>query len=90
MAILCNYQKLYAANPYLMHFMEHINVDYLLWSRTSKISLRQLADMMASASFGSFWYDDYMKNLKNNAKKLGCAIEELQEQVDESVYDIEL
>lgn len=49
-----------------------------------------LADKMECSSFGSWRYEEYMATLRKHAKKLGCQIEELKEQVDESVYDIEL
>lgn len=81
---------IYAANPYLMHTMEHINVDYLQWSRFGRVPLNKLADMMQYAVFGTWQYDNYMSMLKKHAKKLGCPIEELHEQVDESVYDVVL
>lgn len=81
---------IYAANPYLMHTMEHINVDFLMWSRISRVSLNQLAGMMACAAFGTYQYNDFMSTLKRDAKRLGCAIEEMRSQVEESVYDIEL
>ena len=81
---------IYAANPYLMHFMEHINYEYLRWSTFSRVSLSTLADEMACAAFGTYQYEDYMSTLKKHAKKLDCPIEELRAQVDESVYDIEL
>lgn len=81
---------IYAANPYLMHFMEHINYEYLRRSTFSRVSLSTLADEMACAAFGTYQYEDYMSTLKKHAKKLDCPIEELRAQVDESVYDIEL
>lgn len=81
---------IYAANPYLMHFMEHINYDYLRWSTFSRVSLSTLADEMACAAYGTYQYDDYMSTLKKHAKKLDCPIEELRAQVDDSVYDVEL
>lgn len=81
---------IYAANPYLMHFMEHINYEYLRWSTFSRVSLSTLADEMTCAAYGTYQYNDYMSTLKRQAKKLNCPIEELSEQVDEMVYDIEL
>ena len=81
---------IYAANPYLMHFMEHINYEYLHWSIFSRVTLSTLADEMACAAFGTYRYEDFMSTLKKQAKKLDCPIEELRAQVDESVYDIEL
>lgn len=81
---------IYAANPYLMHTMEHINVDYLQWARIGKVSMDKMAEMMQCSAFGSWKYEDYMSTLKKHAKKLGCLVEELQQQVDDSVYDIEL
>lgn len=81
---------IFAANPYLMHFMEHINYEYLRWSAFSRVSLSTLADEMACAAYGTYQYNDYMSTLKRQAKKLNCPIEELSEQVDEAVYDIEL
>lgn len=81
---------IYAANPYLMHFMEHINYEYLRRSTFSRVSLSSLADMMVGAAFSTYQYDDYMSTLKRHAKKLDCSIEELREQGDEWVYDVEL
>jgi len=81
---------IYAANPYLMHTMEHINVEYLFTSKFGKISLRSLADMMRRSAFGTWEYEDYLTTLKKHAKKLGCQIEDLKEQVDDKIYDTEL
>lgn len=81
---------IYAANPYLMHFMEHINHEVLRWSTFSRVTLNTLADEMACAAFGTYQHDDYMSTLKKHAKKLDCPIEELREQGDEWVYDVEL
>lgn len=81
---------IYAANPYLMHFMEHINYKYLRWSTFSRVSLSTLADEMACAAFGTYRYDDFMCTLKKQAKKFDCPIEELRAQVDDWVYGIEL
>lgn len=81
---------IYAANPYLMHFMEHINQEYLRWSTFSRVTLNALADELACAAFGTYRYDDYMSTLKRIAKKQDCPIEELRMQVDEWVYEIEL
>lgn len=81
---------IYAANPYLMHTMEHINAEYLAWTKVGRPSLDWLADRMTCASYGNWRYEDYMAALKRQAKKHGCPIEELKVLVDDSVYDIEL
>lgn len=81
---------IYAANPYLMHTMEHINVDYLWRSRYCRVSMTALAELMECAAFGTWQYENYLTNLKKHAKRLGCAVEDLKEQVDESVYDMVL
>ena len=81
---------IYAANPYLMHFMEHINYEVLRWSTFSRVSLSTLADEMACAAFGTYQYEDFMSTLKRQAKKLDCSIEEMRAQGDEWVYEIEL
>ena len=80
---------IYAANPYLIHFMEHINYECLRWATFSRVSLSTLADEISCAVFGTYQYDDYLSTLKKHAKKLDFPIEELCAQVDESVYDIE-
>lgn len=81
---------IYSANPYLMQMMEHINVDYLTWSIISKVSLKQLAEAMTCASFGSYEYKDFMSTLKREAKRLNCSIEEIRVHADDYVYAIEL
>jgi len=81
---------IYSANPYLMHTMEHINVDYLQRSRYCKVSLSRLAEMMKCAAYGTWEYEYYINGLKKHAKRLGCAVEDLEERVDESVYDMKL
>lgn len=81
---------IYSANPYLMHVMEHINVTYLLKSRYGRVSLTHFAEMMQCASYGTWDYKYHMDNLRRNAKRLGCAIEDLTESVDDSIYDTEL
>lgn len=80
----------YAANPYLMLTMEYINVNYLKWAKYGPVSMKNLADMMDFARFGTYRYDSYLSRLKRQAKKLGCAVENLSLDVDDSVYDIEL
>jgi len=81
---------IYAANPYLMHTMEHINIDYLQRTKMCKPSLDWLAEKMECSSFGTWQYEGYMATLRKYAKKLGCQVEDLEESVDEAVYDIEL
>lgn len=81
---------IYAANPYLMHTMEYINIDYLLWSRYGRVSLNRLAEMMSCAAFDTYQYNDHQANLNRKAKKLGCSVEELRQTVDDSVYETEL
>ena len=81
---------LYAANPYLMHFIEHINYEYLHWSYYGSVSLSTLADEMGCGVFGSYLYNDYMSTLKRRAKKFACPIEELSVDVGELFYAIEL
>lgn len=81
---------IYAANPYLMHFMERINYEYLRWSTFSRVSLNTLADEMEYSAFGTYQYDNLMSTLKKHAKKLDCPVEELHVQVDDSIYNIEL
>lgn len=81
---------IYAANPYLMHTMEHINVDYLKRSKFGHVTLDRLAEMMSCAAYGTWRYVDYMAGLRKYAKRLKCAVEDLEERVDESVYDIPL
>ena len=81
---------IYAANPCLMHFMEHINYEVLRWATFSRVTLNTLADEMACAAFGNYRYEDFMATLKKQAKKLDCTIEEMRAQGDELVYDIEL
>ena len=81
---------IYAANPYLMHFMEHINYEVLRWSTFSRVTLSTLANEMACAAFGTYQYEDFMSKLKKQAKKLDCPIEEMRAQGDEWVDEIEL
>ena len=81
---------IYAANPYLLHFMEHINYEYLRWTTFGRVPLSTLADEMAGAAFGSFEYEDFMSSLKRQAKKLNCPIEEMHAEGYEWVYEIEL
>ena len=81
---------IYAANPYMMHTMEHINVEYLLCARYGMSSVKDLAEKMEYSAFGNWQYDRYLSWLKKEAKKQGCGVEILREQVDESVYDMEL
>ena len=70
--------------------MEHINVQYLQRSRYGRVPLTYLADLMVCSAFGTWDYNNYLSTLKKHARRLGCNIEDLQEQVDEIVYDIDL
>jgi len=81
---------IYAANPYLMHTMECINVEYLQQTRIGRPSLDWLARKMECSSFGSWQYEHHMATLRKYAKKLDCPIEEMRMQVDDSIYDTEL
>ena len=81
---------IYAANPYLIHFMEHINYEVLRWSTFSRVTLSTLANEMACAAFGTYQYEDFMSKLKKQAKKLDCPIEEMRAQGDEWADEIEL
>lgn len=80
----------YAANPYLMHTMQHVDVLYLYRAMLGRMTLKKLAEVMQYAAFGTYEYDDLISSLKSQAKKIGSKVEELSVQVDESVYEVEL
>jgi len=81
---------IFAASPYLMHIMMHVHIDYLLISRFSKMSPKRLSGLLETAAYGTYRYDDLQNQLKREAKRLGCSIEDLHENVEDWVYDVEL
>ncbi len=82
---------IYAANPYLMHTMEHVELYYLqeakFWERPHT---DELARIMECASYGTLDYNRYLAELDKQAKKLKCRIDELRVDVDDKLYNIEL
>ncbi len=81
---------IYTANPYLMHFMEHTNVNILRLSSICSITVKELAEEMKRVAYGTPPYDKCLNMLKQQAKKLDCPIEEIRPATDEKVYEVEL
>ena len=81
---------IYAANPYLLHFMQHARISYLCLCKLGNCTLKQLGECLSCASYGTFKYNDFMETLKKEAKRNGCPIEDLKIQTDEFIKDVEL
>ena len=77
---------IYAANPYIIHAFDSVTADYL-----NNQSLKCLVERMPCASFGTEEYNLLQEQLKSEAERLGCPVEDTKINFDFSVYnDIEL
>lgn len=84
---------IYAANPYLMDTMEHVEQYYLQEADFyRRARLNELASIMEYASYGTLKYNDFLSHLKKQARKLKCSIDELRVDVDvdDELYNLEL
>lgn len=82
---------IYAANPYLMQTMEHVESYYLHEARFyERARLDELAATLECASYGTWVYNNYLAELKKAARKQKCAIEELRVNVSDELYRLEL
>lgn len=81
---------IYTGNPYLMQTMEYININFLKWGTLGNVSVEKLSEMMRPSAYGTWQYDNFQATLKKQAKKLGCEIEDLEEEGDRLLYEMEL
>ena len=70
----------YVANPYLMQFWEHLELNFLsaMCFGTKKSGISGLGKILSVCSYGTFLYNDHLQFLKKEAKRLGCDITELR------------
>ncbi|WP_034892598.1 DUF6904 family protein [Gillisia sp. Hel_I_29] len=69
--------SIYSANEYIYLFMRRINIEYLQMGGGKK-AFRELPVLMKKAVFYNREYDEYSKQLKEDADLLGCKISELE------------
>lgn len=81
---------IYASNPYLMFAMELVDHKYLKSASYRRMSLNDLADLMNCAVLGTFDYSFHLDSLRKQAKRLGCNIEDMKMNYDDSIYDVKL
>lgn len=78
---------IYGANPYLMLYMEKVNMAFLMSVYTGKQAMPYLARVMDCSIYHSYQYDAFLIDLMKQAEKYACGIEELQFEADEAIYE---
>jgi hypothetical protein len=70
----------YVANPYLMQYWEHLELDFLDTMRfgTKKSGINGLGKMLTVCSYATDEYNYFLRILKKEAKRLNCEITELR------------
>lgn len=77
---------LYGANEFIYHYMRSINLDYFLLGG-GKRAFRKLPDLLKRGIFYTDEYRSYKTFLENDAKRLGCEIDNMEIDDDNVDYD---
>ncbi len=77
---------LYGANEYIYHYMRSINLDYFLLGG-GKRAFRKLPELLKKGIFFTEEYESFKTFLENDAKRLGCAINDMDINDDDVYYD---
>jgi len=77
---------IYEANEYIYHYMRKINMDYVMQGGGKK-AFRELPELLEKAVFLTDEYDVYQNFLENEAKRLGCTVNDLE--IDDDYVDYE-
>ena len=77
---------LYGANEYIYHYMRSINLDYFLLGGGKK-AFRKLPDMLRRGIFFTDEYKAYKTFLENDAKRLGCEVNDIDINDDNIDYE---
>lgn len=77
---------LYGANEYIYHYMRSINLDYFM-SGGGKKAFRKLPDMLQRGIFFTDEYKAYRIFLENDAKRLGCEVNDMDINDDNIDYE---
>ena len=77
---------LYGANEFIYHYMRNINLDYFLLGG-GKRAFRKLPDLLQRGIFLSDEYKSYKIHLENDAKRLGCEVNDID--IDDDNVDYE-
>lgn len=77
---------LYGGNQHIYQCMRSINLDFFILGG-GKRAFRKLPDLLKRAVYYTDEYNDYLKFLKDEARKLNCEISELE--ISDDVFDYE-
>lgn len=77
---------LYGANEYIYHCMRSVNMDYFLLGGGKK-AFRKLPELLKRGIFFSDEYRVYNTFLEKEAKRLGCAVNDME--IDDDSIDYE-
>ena len=77
-----------AGNEYLYLYMRNINATFFEM-KGGKNSFRKLADLLRTSIYSTEEYKDLLNFLQSEAKKHNCAIEDLELDDDDDIYEIE-
>jgi hypothetical protein len=77
---------LYGANEYIYHYMRSINLDYFILGG-GKRAFRKLPELLKKGIFFTEEYNNYKTFLENDAKRLGCEINDMEINDDDINYD---
>jgi len=76
----------YGANEYIYHYMRSINMDYVFLGG-GKRAFRKLPELLKRGIFYTDEYKSYKTFLENDAKRLGCEINDLEINDDDIDYE---
>ncbi|WP_291858561.1 hypothetical protein [Marinilabilia sp.] len=77
---------IYEANEYIYHYMRKINMDFVMQGGGKK-AFRELPELLEKAVFFTDEYEAYQTFLENEAKRLGCTVNDLE--IDDDYVDYE-
>jgi hypothetical protein len=77
---------LHGANEYIYHFMRSVDIDYFLLGG-GKSAFRKLPQLLTRGVFFSDEYRAYKTFLENEAKRLGCHVNDME--IDDDSIDYE-
>lgn len=76
---------LYGANKYIYHYMRCINLEYFLLGGGKK-AFRKLSSLLRKGVYLTDEYKQYAEHLENEAKRLGCDVNDVELSDDEVDY----
>lgn len=78
---------IYGNNPYLYQFMRSINLDFFLL-KGGKQAFKKLPNLLKASAYGTQEFEELNRHLENEAKQLGCRVEDIDFDEENEIYEI--